>query len=246
MLECPKCGFNNELGRIFCHQCGNKLDLEKIKAPTKGARMRRRMKSGASRLIRIVIETAVAGVLLLGIVLMCLVPDLPPVRPTNAELVAADTKRMELEQMTYRTRPASLEVTPAEVNAFLHSLSFDKPKGTGIEVVPVQLRVDFGEGTVTASFLSEMRFGTLFGKRLFLSMTGAPVITPGGFDLKPTSGRIGSLPVPAKLLDQTDFVQKWFGRIFARLDTERQALDKLSSITVTSERAVLKYEPPAK
>ena len=42
---CPKCNYDNELGRIFCHSCGAKLDLTKIKPPTEGAKMRRRMKT---------------------------------------------------------------------------------------------------------------------------------------------------------------------------------------------------------
>ena len=99
MLECPKCHFNNELGRIFCHQCGNKLDLDKIKPPSKATRVRRRVTRGALHALRVTIELAVVGVLVLGIALMCMVPNIQPVEPTNAELVAADTKRMDLDRL---------------------------------------------------------------------------------------------------------------------------------------------------
>ena len=52
MIECPKCHFSNELGRIFCHQCGSKLDLTKVKAPSEGARVRRRMAMSVGRAVR--------------------------------------------------------------------------------------------------------------------------------------------------------------------------------------------------
>ena len=246
MLQCPKCGFNNELGRIFCHQCGNKLDIDKIKPASEGARMRRRVAIGAGRFFGIVIELVIAGALLMGIVLMCIVPDVRPVTPTNADLIAADTKRMDLDQLVSRRKPGKIEITEGEVNAFFHSLSFDKPKATGVELVPLTLRADFRDGSVVVSFLGELHFGQLVTKRVYLSMSGTPTITKGGFDLTPTAGRIGSLPLPAKFLELTDLFQKGFGKIFSQLDAERQSLDKLSSITVTPHHAVLNYEPAAK
>lgn len=31
LIKCPKCGFENQLGAIFCRNCGEKLDIEKVK-----------------------------------------------------------------------------------------------------------------------------------------------------------------------------------------------------------------------
>jgi len=35
MIKCQKCGFENQLGAIFCRQCGGKLDLEELRPDVK-------------------------------------------------------------------------------------------------------------------------------------------------------------------------------------------------------------------
>jgi len=35
MIKCQKCGFENQLGAIFCRQCGGKLDLEELRPEVK-------------------------------------------------------------------------------------------------------------------------------------------------------------------------------------------------------------------
>lgn len=246
MLECPKCKFDNELGRIFCHQCGTKLDLDKVKPPTKGARIRRRMATGVGHWTRIIAELAVAGGMICFVVLICITPDLHSIRPTNADLIAADNKRFDLDLLVSGRKPGVIEVTEGQLNAFLYSLSFEKPKGTGVEFTPLSLRGDFENGTMTISLLGEVRFDRYFTKRIYVSMTGIPEITPHGVDLKPTAGRFGSLPIPAKLLDSTDLMQKFLGKLLSNLRYERHSLDKLTSIKIDSDRAILNYEPPAK
>jgi len=245
MLQCPKCKFENELGRIFCHQCGNKLDLNQVKPATEGARIRRRVALSTGRLLRVLIELALAGVLILGIVLVCMVPEVVRVQPTNADLIAADTKRLALQQLVNGRKSGKIEVTTVELNAFLHSLSFEKPKGTGIQVVPIILRCDFADGNLTMGFLGELRLGNYARKQLYLGMTGIPAIEKGRFVFKPLGGRIGTLPVPQKLLELTDFFDRYFSGLLGRLGDERDSLNKLSAITVTSEHAVLDYQSVA-
>ncbi len=245
MLQCPKCKFENELGRIFCHQCGNKLDLNQVKPPTEGARIRRRVALSTGRLLRVFVELALAGVLILGVVLVCMVPEVARVQPTNADLIAADTKRLALHQLVNGRRAGKIEVTTVELNAFLHSLSFEKPKGTGIEVVPVILRCDFAEGKLTMGFLGELRLGNHARKQLYLDMTGIPAIEKGRFVFKPLGGHVGALPVPQKLLELTDLFDRYFSGLLGRLGDERDSLNKLSSITVTGERVILDYQPAA-
>ena len=245
MLSCPKCGFDNELGRIFCHQCGNKLDLNQIKAPTEGAKLRRRVAGRAQRIVRISIELIITCALALGIWMMCVVPEVKRVVPTNAELIGADNKRLELSKLVDGNKPGSVEVTEGELNAFLNSLGFDRPKGAGLEVVPLTVRSDFADGSIKITFHGEIHFGDFAKKELYLAMSGVPTADGNYFEFKPTGGWIGTLPIHPKLLELTDLFQNYFGRVFGRLDEDRRALYKLTSITVTPQKAVLTYQPPA-
>ena len=65
MLICPKCGNDNELGRIFCHQCGDRLDLSSIKPPSVAERKRRLFRAEAIRSTRFLINLVILGVLIL-------------------------------------------------------------------------------------------------------------------------------------------------------------------------------------
>jgi hypothetical protein len=244
MLKCNKCGFDNELGRIFCHQCGSKLDLNQIKPPSRGGpQIRRKGKMTPARFARIIIELIFLLAVLWAIYLACQVPELRAFQPTNAQLLAADDKRLVLEQMVQQGRAASVEVTAAELNAFVSSMSFEKSKGAGMEVVPLTLRADLGEGTVELNFLGELRAGDAVRKKLSITYTGVPTVEDGAFEFEPVSAYVGELPIHPILLQTTPLVQDVFERLFSHLDNERSVLDQLSSIEVHHDRVVFTYKP---
>jgi hypothetical protein len=244
MLQCPKCNYDNELGRIFCHSCGAKLDLSQIKPPTEGAKLRRRVKQSLARTVRIVVELVIVAVLVLGIVLMCLVPDVPPHSPTNADLVAADAKHRELEKLAAGRKGGTVEVTEPVLNTYLKSLSFDRPTGKGIEVAMVALRATLKEDAVLVEFVGEIQFGGSFKKRLYLGYDCTPVIRDGQCRFEPNTAAIGKLPVPRAVLTTVPLVPNYFGRLFGNLaDDKKQLLDPLTKITVTKD--VVKFEKAA-
>ncbi len=244
MLECSKCGFNNELGRIFCHQCGAKLEVDKIKPPTPGAKMRRRAVASARKTVRVVIELGIAVGLIAVIALICLVPEVPPVKPTNAEMVAADTKRLDLQQLVNGSKAGSIELTDGELNAFLNTLGMEKPKGSGILLAPITIRAEFGNGTVKLGYLGDLQLGSVH-KQVYLGLAGRLSVAQGAVRFEPTGGWIGRLPLHPKLVEWTGLLQNCFSGLFEKQDVEKQALGKLTSITISDGKATLRYQPPA-
>ena len=65
MLICPKCGYDNELGRIFCHSCGDKLDLSNIKPATAAEKKLRKAKRETANVTRWIVRLCIVGVVLL-------------------------------------------------------------------------------------------------------------------------------------------------------------------------------------
>ena len=68
MVICQKCGYDNELGRIFCHSCGTKLNLSEIKSVSQGGKSLARKKAGGigktiGRMINIAILVVVVSVI---------------------------------------------------------------------------------------------------------------------------------------------------------------------------------------
>jgi len=243
MLQCPKCSFDNELGRIFCHSCGAKLDLSQIKPPTEGAKMRRRVKRGVARTIRITIELVIVAVLVIGIALICLTPQVKPFEATKADLLGADNKHSELDKLVTSRKVGKVVITEGELNTFLNSLSFDKPTGNGIEVTPAALRATLKDGAVMVEFVGDIHFWTAFDKSLYLAYDCTPVIRDGQCQFLPNGGWLGKLPLHPKLLVATPFVDNYFGRLFGNLkDDKKNLLDPLTKITVTKDAVTFEKE----
>ena len=85
MVTCPKCGYDNELGRIFCHSCGTKLNLQEIKSTNEGGRALKKKKgrSPIGRLVRGTINVAIPVALIVTVYLAVQVPGIRPISTTN-------------------------------------------------------------------------------------------------------------------------------------------------------------------
>jgi hypothetical protein len=247
MIICPKCQYDNELGRIFCHSCGTKLDLARIKPPSEGAKIRRKIKRGASRTVRMLIEVAITGVLVVCIWLMCLTPEVKSTPPTVAEADVAEKKREDLETLVEGDTGGKIEAKEAELNSYLTANGFVKDKpGEGFQVSPVALHATLEDGAVKVEFRGTIHFGSTFDKGLYLGYEGVPALENGQFVFRPTGGWLGKLPIHPWLLKNTGLFDNYMGRLLVNLTADRQLIEKLSSITVTHEAVeFVKDGPPA-
>jgi hypothetical protein len=124
------------------------------------------------------------------------------------------------------------------------SLGFDKTETAKSTVEPVDVQIQLSKGTVQVMVFARVRLGNVMEKKLYLSMTGEPMLRDGQFVMNPVAVAIGRLPLPVVLLEKTAFVQNYFGRIFRNLSEEKKLLDRLTSIAVQPKQVVLDYQPP--
>lgn len=246
MLACQKCGYSNELGRIFCHQCGTKLDLSQIKAPGQGGpKIKRKKGSGPLKTLRVLAEL----VLLLGVIFVFFlawqVPLPPGGKPTDQEVMSADTKRMQLEALASRTRPGKLTVTANELNAFLSELKMEKPADAWLVFLPEKVRFELADGSVKVRVWGDLRFGDVAKKQLYVSYTVVPSVQDGELAFRPLAGRIGQLPLHLFVLEHVPVVQRYIAGVFAGLQRDQANLSKLTTITVTSENVTFQRDPKA-
>lgn len=243
MLVCAKCGYDNELGRIFCHSCGTKLDLSQVKPPGQGGpKLRRRTRGQVWRYVRGAIELAVCAAIIYAIYLMWQVPAAPAAKPTSADMLSAEKKRFELERLITRGKPGKIEVTGRELNAFLGSMAMDKPKAGWLAFAPETVRMELGDGTVKVMLWGELRLGDDLKKQLYLSYTCAPSVADGVLDHKPVAAALGSLPIHVGIVESTPVIQNALGAVLGKLDRERDTLQKLHAIIVSRDRVSLEYE----
>lgn len=245
MVICQKCGYDNELGRIFCHSCGAKLDLTEIKSPSQGGKSLAKKKRGtpAGKIIRRTINIAILVIVVAVIFLALQVPSVRPINTSSDDLISADKKRFALDDLAVQKKPQSISVTEAELNASIDALGFQKTEGKPLEVVPIRLQMELGDGVVTAIFIGKIHFGGSVDKQLYLSYTGVPTVEAGHFVFKPVRGALGSLPISPWVLEKTGLFDRYYAKVFSNQGHEKQVLDSLSSISVTPNEAVLNYQP---
>lgn len=242
MLPCPKCGYDNELGRIFCHQCGQKLDLDAIKPPSRGGKPLRRREPGAvGRWIRRVVELLILAVLLYGLFLMSHVVPEPPA-PSAEEANRAQKKWSSLEKMVSGSEPNSVEVTAAEVNALVANLKAGDPKQTW-GFLTDRVWLELRNGTLEWNGLLTLRLGGALKKKLWVTLRGVPKIEQNQLRWETAQGSIGRLACPAPVVDAIGFHRRVLLDALRQIPMAKETLSQLHRIDVHADRLVLSYQP---
>jgi hypothetical protein len=244
MVICQKCGYDNELGRIFCHSCGTKLNLSEIKSTSQGGKSLKKKKAGgAGKTIVRIVNFAIVAAVIATIYLAVQVPTLRPITTTNQDSLSANKKRMEMDDLLGQKTPRTISVSEAELNAFVEMMGFQKGAPKVLELVPTRLQLELGDSVVTAIFIGKMNFGGSVEKQIYLSYTGVPTIEGGHFVFKCEGGALGALPIHPWILEKTGVFDRYYAKVFTKLGEEKQVLDSLASISVTPKETVLTYRP---
>ncbi len=111
MINCPKCGAENMLTSIFCHSCGEKLDLDQL-APEKQIEreaVRERRKKYLAKAVKSIVSLAILGVLALAFI---------PVSVTEKELTSDEQRQIgRTWQVIKNMGNRSLEISLSEAEA---------------------------------------------------------------------------------------------------------------------------------
>ena len=92
LLKCNECGFENQLGAIFCRECGAKLDVEKMRPQVK----EKKIKISFGNLARNLLAIAVLGAVAFGFAMMFYPEQVPVVDLDEAAQEQADLKLQAL------------------------------------------------------------------------------------------------------------------------------------------------------
>lgn len=218
-LSCPKCGFTQKDGPD-CQRCGIIFSKYKPPAPAveKAAATRIDTESRTttpgllSRVIRILpwISLTVSGSILLLILRQS--PPLPiRTDPQAADRVAE--KMAQLQMAVQAGQPHAVTLNEAELNQWMRDnltiasthhaqqAGIPAPIGNEPRVQEVQSALKDVRMNLQGNQLRAYALFALYGKKISLQLDGT-IETQGGYiRLKPTSGKLGSLPIPSSTLD---------------------------------------------
>ncbi len=236
-LICVECRHENEGERIFCHNCGERLDRsaavaqKKIENPTEVHRRLQKMMQGPSRTRQnffVGCKLLLAAAATAALVQMLLPPDFPAAVKASSP-VQLD---IELENATYK--PVVLNFSQQDVNAYLVYRLSGKKK---------MLNKPLLDWERAAVVLKESGFvfgweRSFFGYSIYSQSSFRLDLNGGKIAATNTGGWIGRLPIHPALMRYVDVI---FADVWSALNRERRLVSKMKAaelhdgtLTITS------------
>jgi hypothetical protein len=245
-LACPECRRENERERIYCHDCGAKLDrsaLAKAKPKEEDpAVTQRRLKAmldphraNMRRRFFLSSKVILAAFAVAGIAQMVRSPDLPP-RSTAPLAELPDPINMDLENAAMDPRVGALRYSDEQINAFLAYALKSKQSALSKYIKFERALLAFDEGVCRVTVER-----SLYGQPLCTSATYAVSLQNGQILLKCKGGQIGRLPVHPAIMQYGDVL---FADLRTALERERKVVVKLGTIELHPKLVVFAPKQP--
>ena len=234
-LVCKQCNFENEPERVYCHNCGAKLDRAllppeatkredpqvvqaRVRAVVRPSRFAAR-----STLGKLLLSLVVAAVLAAVVLIFRTPAHVPPPLSEDAVMVAPLISD-QIEDLVQAPSSRRLAYTEEQANAFLQaSLRGKESSSFGVSTKYERTLVHFEEGCCQA-ILQE----SIFGYSFYFSSTDSVEIRNGQLVTHPFAGSIGRLQFPAKMMP---VVEKALSPLWAALDPLKKLVARLGSVT---------------
>lgn len=242
-LVCPECRRENEPERIYCHDCGARLDRTALaKLAPKGEDVKetqRRLKTmldpQRAKIRHLFFKTSkmILGALATAaLIQMLLPPDLPD-RPKSGEFPPQINLDIENAVLNHQTAP--LQYTEAQVNAYLGGALKSKQAALSKVLNFERAVANFDE---TVCRITAER--SLFGFSVYTSTTSKVAVQNGALNATNIGGSVGRLPVHPLIMKYGDVM---FTDLWAALDRERKSVAKMATIEFHPQAVVLVPKP---
>jgi hypothetical protein len=236
-LLCPECQHENESERVYCHDCGARLDRSAV-IPTKEPpndtrkRVKKMFDPQRARIRALFFKTSkmilCAGALAM-VVQMALPPDVPP--PTKTLMLASQV-RLDMESAITRHQPPQLDFNEDQVNAYLASALKTKQAALNKPFLDFKRAV--------AAFHEDMFMITVersaFGYSIFSSSGYSVRLAEGKLAVTPKAGYIGRLPLHPQIMQVAGII---FADVWSALDRDAKLVAKFGRIEFHDKHAAL-------
>ena len=231
-LTCPDCQRENEAERIYCHDCGARLDRSvlanrktaKIETTEELHKRMRGMFSQRRVMARLLFFKTVKIILAAGVVAalveILISPDVPPA--VKMETLPPQIN-MKLETLTESKQPQTMQFSEEDVNAYLANVMKHKKEKLEHPLLGFERAiVGFSEGNCRVTLER-----SIFGYSIFTSGDYDVQIKDGKITATPKSAAIGRMPIHPSVLPHAGFL---FSDAVAAMDREHKLLNKVGSI----------------
>jgi hypothetical protein len=239
-LTCPQCSYVNEAERVYCHNCGSKLDRSLLpkeddkqtqESITRSRNRVRKMTNPggkAKQEIKTLFSTLAWAAAIAALILIAREPaGVPPAsEDTIPRLISS-----EILDALESPQPRQMQFNEAEVNAYLRSSVKGKTKsgvpGIEFERAYVQFQPHACKVAMQQS---------LWGWPLHSGSIYRLEVKSGQFTATNVGGNFGRLAVHPLIMQYADVA---FKPLWAALKRERGNMDKMQAVLVDKGRIVL-------
>ena len=224
-IVCGECRHENEAERIYCHNCGERLDRSAAAAqkpmvdPTETHRRLQKMLGPPSRVRHnffAVSKLVLAAIAAAALVQMALPPELPA--PTKIV-----SPQIDLDLENAHLRPSPLEYSQDQINAYLTYRLISKKKALTYPFLTfVRATASFREGACTIAMER-----SLFGYSIFSRTSHRVETNAGKIAATNVGGWIGRLPIHPVIMQFGDII---FADLWSALDRERKLVGRMGTV----------------
>ena len=238
-LVCPECRRENEPQRIYCHDCGARLDrtalakakVEQVTPEDEHRRLRSMFDPHRDRMRRMFFKIArvILGALATAALIQMLLP--PDVPPRTKSIGVPPEINFDLERAAGNPAAAPLSYTDEQANAYLAYVT--KSKHASLSSIPQFERatVSFQDG---ACGLTVER--SLYGFSFYTGATYQVALQNGAINVATKAGRIGRLPVHPAIMNRAGFLFRDLARV---LEREQKSIAKMGAIEFRPKTVLL-------
>ena len=227
-LVCAECRHENEAERIYCHNCGERLDRSAVSAQKKAQdpqEVHRRLQkmlgppNMARRNFFTVSKLALAAAVVAALVEIALPPELPA--PTKAVPPQVD---LDLENAAFYQKTGALEYSQDQINAYLaYRLTSKKTALNKPLLTFVRATASFRDGACTIGMERSLFGYSIYSRTSYQVDAGA-----GKISATNVGGWIGRFPIHPAIMRFGDII---FADLWSALERERKLLGKMGAVS---------------
>lgn len=241
-LTCGACGFSNEPERVYCHNCGAKLDRsllpavekEKSQESTEATRRRiRKMTNPAGYSFGQFLKSLLSVLIWAAIIAAgYLISQKPAWVPEESKELPTRLVQSELMEATQSPVAVTLAFTEAEVNATLKQ-SLKRAAGTAGAVPGIEFQRAYALLKPNIVHIGAQQ--SLWGYPIYSGVDYRLTVVDGKFTPILVGGNFGRLPVHMKAMNYLDFA---FQKLWVALKREHDQVQKMQNVQVSQGQII--------
>lgn len=236
-LTCKQCNYANEPERVYCHNCGAKLDRSLLpKEPAKGKESIEQSRKRVSKLVnpnrgfftnwhKSLLNGLASAVTVAALIQMARPPAGVPKSLSKEDLLNAPPLVEGIEDLQMSPSPQARQIPEATVNLYLASAVKAKDPNSGDLVTFDRVFVSLGKDVIK---ITEEE--TAFGYKIYPAASYKLSISGGKLVATNVGGSLGRMPVHPMLMEYCTFA---FDGLWASLQHEKSLLDNMQSVTLS-------------